>query len=204
MLELLDLYRPPGERLDAVSYVADFEARFWRIGDEGLWKLECLQNYQEHGFASWEAFRAGDWDGSLRLVEELRPGFEEYYGRISANGFRLHRTRVVQEPITPYVQWEMQILRAREQCGEAVTVLTADRAAALTGPAPLPDLVTLGAEAAYEIHYTEDGTPDGATRHTDRGTVRGMRAFIQQLHGSGQQLASYFAQRIADLTPPQL
>ena len=204
MLELLDLPRFPGERLDAAAYVADFDARFWRIGGEGLWKLECLQNYQENGFASWEAFRVGDWDGALRLAEELRPGFEEYYDKISAHGFRVHRVRVVQEPITPYVQWEMQILRFREQCGEAVAVLTAGQAAALAGPAPLPDLVTLGAEAAYEIHYTEDGTPDGATLYTDAEAVQGMRTFIQRLYGPGEQLATYFPQHIAHLAAPQV
>ena len=195
---LLDL--PRGRRFDAVSYAADFDERFWRIGEEGFWKLECLQDYQETGFPSWEAFRAGDWDGALRLVEELRPGFTEYYARSAAAGFGLHRVRVVEEPVTPYTQWEMQLLRLREQCGEAVRVIAAAPADTV---GRLPDVVVLGTEAVYQVHYTQDGTPDGATLFTERAVVDGARDFIQRLHRSGERLATWFPKHIADLEPPK-
>jgi hypothetical protein len=194
-------------RLDADAYGADFTERFWRIDGEGFWKLESRQSYRETGFPSWEAFRAGDWDGALDLVAELRPEFEQYYGKISASGFGLHRVRVTDEPVTPYVQWEMHILRLREQCGEDVAVLPSDHATALasrTGADPLPDLVVLGAEAVYEVHCTEDGAPDGATLFTDPEVVGSIRAFIQRLHASGEQLATWFPRQIAGLGAPRV
>ena len=202
MRELLD--RTLGRRLDSPSYLADFNERFWHIGREGFWKLERLQNYQEHGFASWEAFRSGDWDGSLRLIDGLRLEFARHLTRIRDAGFGHHRVRVVEEPITPYVQWELHVLQAKDQCGEDVVVVTGDQIRAFEDFNVLPDLVVLGSHAAYDVHYTQDGTPDGATLFTAPAAIAEARAFIQQLHQSGEKLGTYFPRRIAGLGAPQM
>jgi hypothetical protein len=199
LLPLLDRARAAGStRLDADAYGAEFTERFWRIDGEDFWKLESRQSYRETGFPSWEAFRAGDWAGALELAAGLRPEFEQYYGKISASGFGLHRVRLTAEPLTPYVQWEMHILRLREECGEDVAVLPA------AGLPDLPDLVVLGSEAAFEVHCTEDGAPDGATLFTDPEVVQSTRAIIQRLHASGERLASYFPRQIAGLGAPHV
>jgi hypothetical protein len=203
MRELLSRF--PGKRLDLNSYTADFDGRFWHIGDEGFWKLECLQNYQETGFPSWEAFRVGDWDGALRLIEGLRPEFEQYYGRIAAAGFGLHRVRVLRQPVAPYVQWELEVLNLRSQCGEDSVVLDSDSGRAVPQDlSDLPDLVVLGTEAVYEVHYAGDGVPDGATLHTAPDAVAGARAFVQALHRSGERLESYYTREIAGRAAPRL
>ena len=202
MRELLS--RTPGRRLDAPSYLADFIERFWRIGREGFWKLERLQTYQEHGFASWEAFRGGDWERALELIDGLRPEFEQHLARIRDSGFSHHRVRVVEEPITPYVQWELHVLQAKDQCGEDVAVVTGDQIRAFEDSGALPDLVVLGNDAAYEIHYAQDGTPDGATLFTAPAAIAGARTLIQQLHRSGEQLETYFPRKIADLVAPRM
>ena len=201
-LELLD--RTLGRRLDGPSYLADFNKRFWRIDPEGFWKLERLQSYQEHGFPSWEAFRSGDWDGALRMIDELRPEFERHLARIREAGFGHHRVRVVEEPITPYVQWELHVLQTKDQCGEDVVVVTGDQVQAFEDFEMLPDLVVLGSDAAYDVHYTQDGAPDGATLFTAPAAIAGARTFIQQLHRSGEKLETYFSRRVADLGTPQM
>jgi len=195
------LGRFTGKRLDLQAYTADFDSRFWRIGSEGFWKLECLQNYQETGFPSWEAFLAGDWAGALRLIEELRPEFEAYHGRIAAAGFGLHRVRVLEQPVTPYVQWELEVLNVRSQSGEDSVVLDSART---PDAVDLPDMVVLGTEAVYEVHYAGDGFPDGATLFTAPEAVEGAREFIQRLHRSGEKLETYYAREIADLGAPRL
>jgi hypothetical protein len=196
------LERSQGQRLDSTAYVADFEEKFWRIGSEGFWKLECLQNYQETGFASWEAFRLGNWERSLSLIEESLPQIEQQLAELAAAGISHQRARVVAEPVSPYVQWELHILNAKDQRGENITVLTPGQASALVGAGSLPDLVVLGNEAVYDIHYTENGTPDGATRHLDLAVISGARSFIQQLHRAGEKLRSYFPREIANLGAP--
>jgi hypothetical protein len=204
MRDLLD--RSKGNRLDLNSYTADFDGRFWDIGGEGFWKLECLQNYQETGFPSWEAFLTGDWAGALRLIEELRPDFEQYYNQAAAAGFGLHRVRVLERPVSAYAQWELEVLRVRSQCGEdSVVLVDGDRTQQAGQPlTDLPDVVVLGTEAAYQVHYTEDGLPDGATLFTEPEVVEGARAFIQRLYRSGERLEAFYAREIADLGAPEL
>ncbi|WP_042396853.1 DUF6879 family protein [Streptacidiphilus carbonis] len=200
MREILE--QSQGMKVDIPTYFVEFDRAFWRIGSAGFWKLECRQDYQETKSASWEAFRRGDWSGSLRLFHEQRSEFEAYYARISAVGFLHHRARVVEEPVTPYLQWELHLLQTKDQYGEGVSILTTDRLAALGVTAPLPDVVVLGREVAYEVHYTDQGQLDGATRHSARAVVDDARAFIQRLHGDGEPLASYFPRAIAGLRPP--
>ncbi|WP_370070777.1 DUF6879 family protein [Streptacidiphilus sp. MAP5-3] len=208
MSELLELRAlltaAKGVRLDSVRYVADFDERFWRIGREGFWKLECLQSYQETGFASWEAFRSGDWDAALNLIEKARPDIEQQRAELAAAGIGHHRARVVVEPVSPYVQWELHVLQAKDGCGEDVAMLTVDQVGALVGEGVLPDLVVLGDEAVYEIHYTDDGAPQGATRYLDDQVVNSARHFVQRLHRAGEKLASYFPREIAGLGAPSV
>ena len=196
------LARARGTLLDLPAYQADFDGRFWRIGGEGFWKLERMQSYQETGFPSWEALCRGEWEDALALLDTLRPGYEEYRARITAAGFGHHRVRVVEEPVTPYVQWELHLLHLKEQYWENVSVVRASQIAHLESLRTLPELVVLGAEAVYEIHYTADGAPDGATRYTEPGLVEQARAFVQELHAAGESLATYFPREIRRLDPP--
>ncbi|MBB1242317.1 hypothetical protein GL263_01815 [Streptomyces durbertensis] len=191
-----------GARLAQAAYTPDFMERFWRIGAEGFWKLERMQHYDEGDFPSWLAFRRGDWAESLRLVEELRPEYEEYFDRIGESGFGHHRVRIVERPVTPYVQWELNVLRVKYAYGERVSVLEADRVAGHEDTAPLPELCVLGAEAVYVLDYTDEGVPDGATRYTDPEAVERSRAFLRDLYAAGEDLGSYFDREIAPLPAP--
>ncbi|WP_037606978.1 DUF6879 family protein [Streptacidiphilus rugosus] len=204
LLELRALLdRARGLRLDPETYLADFEDRFWRIGPEGFWKLESLQDYQESGCTSWEAFQGGDWEKSLSLIRESQPDIERQLAKLAAAGIGHRRARVVAEPLSPYVQWELHVLHAKDRCGENVSVLTDDQAAALVGAGPLPDLVVLGDEAVYQIHYTPGGAPDGATRYFEAEAVRSARDFVRRLHHIGEPLQTYFPRAIAGLPAPR-
>ncbi|MGC9540104.1 hypothetical protein [Streptomyces sp. UG1] len=48
----------------------------------GPWKLECRQHFEEQGSPSGDAVRRGEWERSLRVVEK---------------------------PVSPYVQWELAV-----------------------------------------------------------------------------------------------
>ena len=171
-------------------------------GAEGFWKLERRQVFQEPGVGSWELFQAGDWAGSLDLIHSQRVDFTGHLDRIKAVGFSHHRVRVVERPVTPYLQWELHVLQAKDRCGEDVRVVPAGDVAALERHGPLPELVVLGADAAYEVLCTGDGLPDGARRFTDPAVVAAARELIQRLHASGEPIGDYFAREIAPLDPP--
>ncbi|GAB3955347.1 DUF6879 family protein [Streptomyces sparsus] len=192
-----------GTRLEQEAYTPDFMERFWRIGGEGFWKLERMQHYDEGDFPSWLAFREGEWEASLRHMEELRPEYEQYFGRIRGAGFGHHRVRVVERPVTPYVQWELNILHVKREYGENVSVLEADRVARHEPRGPLPELCVLGTEAVYVLDYTPDGVPDGATRFTRPDVVERSRTFVRRLYAAGEGLETYFPREIAPLAAPR-
>ncbi|MEU7070668.1 DUF6879 family protein [Streptomyces narbonensis] len=192
-----------GVRIGQAAYQADFGERFWRIGPEGFWKLERMQSYDEGDFPSWLAFRRGEWDESLRLIEESRPEYAEYYGKIAEAGFRHRRVRIVERPLDPYVQWELNILHVKNGYGEDVAVLDAERVAPYETDGPLPELCVLGDEAVYIVEYTPEGVPDGALVFTRPDVVAKARAFVRELYAAGEELGSYFPREIAHLEPPR-
>lgn len=200
MRDLLD--ESTGEYLPLLAYLDDYEKQFWAINEHGFWKLEAQQSFKEPGFGSWEAFAAGRWDEALHLIEAEREGFQQYFARIDQHGFGFHRVRLVAQPIAPYLQWELHVLRLREQCGEHIRVVQPDQLAALDADGPLPELITLGADVMYQIRYDASGILQGAVRFTDRETITTCRRFIERLYTAGEQLSSFFPRLVAPLEPP--
>jgi hypothetical protein len=191
-----------GERLELADYRADFAQRFWRIDQLGFWKLERQQFFQEPGDDSWEAFARGEWDEALRLIEARRANLEAEHRKIAEHGFRIQRVRVVEEPIIPYLQWELYLLRLREQCGSRIRVVTPAQLTRYETAGPLPEMCTLGTRVLYEVLYDEQGVLDGARRYTDPTLVRSSQRLIAELYEIGEPLADYFARRVANLPAP--
>lgn len=191
-----------GERLELAAYRADFRRHFWQIGGLGFWKLERQQFFQEPGDDSWEAFARGDWDESLRLLEAHRAELEAEHRRVAEQGFAVRRVRVVEEPIIPYLQWELHVLRLREQCGTEVRVVSPAQVARYEAHGPLPEVCTLGDSVMYEVIYDSRGTLDGARRYTEPGLVQRWRRLIAEVYAAGEPLADYFARRVAHLPAP--
>jgi hypothetical protein len=190
-----------GARLTVDEYIADFEPRFWRTEPVGGWKLERQQTFREPGNESWEASDDGDWERSKDLLERDRAGAREYQQSILDHGFEFHRVRVVEKPYSPYLIWELNCLLIRHQYGERIRIIPADAVNELERHRHLPEIVVLGDEVVYEVHYDETGAAAGATRSTDPHTIRHWRELIRDLHARGENLPDFFAREIADLAP---
>ncbi|MFJ4909720.1 DUF6879 family protein [Streptomyces sp. NPDC093249] len=192
----------PGRRLALDEYLQDFDRHFWSSGPEGFWKLERQQTFQEPGVESWEAFHRGHWDESLALIEGQRGHYEAYFRRIAGSGFALHRVRCVEEPVSPYLQWELHLLRLKAEYGEDTRVLLGDGIGRYEAGRPLAEIIVLGSSVMYEIVYDDEGRLAGGIRFDDPGEVSRCRGAIQEMHRSGEPLADYFARRVAPLPPP--
>lgn len=190
------------ERLELAAYQAEFEERFWRTDQIGFWKLERQQFFREPGFDSWEAFARGDWVESLRLLAAGRAEIETEHRRMAEHGFTVRRVRVVEEPIIPYLQWELHVLRERELCGTGVRIIGPEAVRPHETRAALPELCTLGTAVMYEIIYNEHGVLDGARRYSDPELVERCQRFIAELYAAGEPLADYFPRRVAPLPAP--
>lgn len=187
--------------MDRPTYHADFH-RMRNSGIRFLNKLERGQNFKERGFASWEAFAAGDWDRALSLVDEKRDVYARQFRESAQLNILERRLRVVDFPVTPYVQWEMFVLRLRVELGDNIRVLDARKIADIERERPVPEVVILGDVVMYEVRYDADGNAAGANRFADRALIRETLAGFDALYERGEEFHSFFDREITPLAAP--
>jgi uncharacterized protein DUF6879 len=191
-----------GEPLGDDAYVADFRARRKAIRNGESWKLERLQHFEEEDNPRRDALRRGDWQESLRLFEAAREEARETAENDKLHGSPFHRLRVVEEPLTPYVQWELHWLHMRAQAGHPTRVLSGKDVAAAEVDRLLPEIVILDNRTLYEILYTEAGAYDSTRRFTDPEIVDPWVAYVRQAYAAAEDIGSYFERAVAHLPPP--
>lgn len=168
------------ERLDRPRYHEEFY-RVLKSGIGYLHKLERGQYFKERGFSSWEAFAAGEWDRALSLTEERRDAYARQVREAEQLGVAQRRLRVVEFPVTPYVQWEMHVLRVRVETGDPIKVLDARTITDIERNHPVPEVVILGDVVMFEVRYDDDGNAAGANRFTDTALIAETTAGFETL-----------------------
>ncbi|MYS86840.1 DUF6879 family protein [Embleya scabrispora] len=205
MLDLDALVLEPacGERLALTDYRRDFRRHDDEIIGRPGWKFERRQCFEEQNSPSWEAFRRGDRRESLSLLGTRHGHWTKIAREDKERGSVFHRVRVVEEPLTPYVRWELHALRVQSECGMPIRVIGADRVRPLERSGPLPEIVSLGGRVLYEVLYTDEGLLDGAVRFVDPALVQAWESFIAGLYEIGEDAVAYFDRYVANLTDPQ-
>ncbi|SDM84042.1 DUF6879 family protein [Allokutzneria albata] len=196
--------RPTGSRLSPEDYLEDFYPRFWAIDRHDFWKLERIQSFRESGSASWDAFTRGDWEESLALIRARRDDLREYYDRVARSGFVTYRVRVVEEEISPYLQWQLHSLVQRNQLGERIRIVGGRHVSRFEPRGILPEIVTVGSSAVYEVLYDDSGSLSGAILSERSSDVESWRDFIRGLYEVGEDVEAFFARRVAPLDPPRV
>lgn len=204
---MLDLTAPTlpvghGEYLTSPDYRRDFRERNNAIHNGESWKLERLQHFEEQDDAGRDALRRGDWQEALRLIDAGRDAHRTSALDAKQRNSAFHRVRVVEEPLTPYVQWELRLLRVRAEYGHRIRVLPAEALAADETEGLLPELTLLGNRTLYRVLYTTAGVPDGALRYTDPGVVDPWVRYLRAAYAAGEDIADYFDRAVAHLPPP--
>ncbi|MFD8261913.1 DUF6879 family protein [Streptomyces griseoluteus] len=201
MFDLLvpELSDEQGKRLSSEDYKRGFRERRAAIRDGEAWKLERLQHFEERNEDSREALRQGDWQAVLRLFEAERDALVRRARDDAARGVVFHRIRVVEAPLTSYVQWELHWLRLTAECGHSVRVLPASAVATAEAGSLLPELVLLDDRTLYRVLYTDAGRPDGAVCFTDPSTVRNWAQCLRELCGAAEDIEEYFDRAVAAL-----
>ncbi|WP_405742265.1 hypothetical protein OG422_10730 [Streptomyces sp. NBC_01525] len=190
-----------GETLKRPDYLADF-GRFYESDIPFLAKIERGQTFKEHGSTSWDAFAAGDWTGALRLIEAKRDPLAAYFQDCARRGLAFRRLRIVEFPVTPYLQWEMNSFRLRSELGEEIRVLDAREIADLEQDGPLPEIVALGNSVMYAVIYDEELKGAGARRFLDPEQIATTVAEFESLYRKGEEFSEFFEREIAPLGPP--
>ncbi|TMR32629.1 hypothetical protein ETD85_22375 [Nonomuraea zeae] len=167
-----------------------------------FWKLERIQSFRQAGEPSWAAMMEGDWHRSLKLVD-ARPVPGGKPGRRAESVVR-RRIRVVEQPVTPYLQWEMHLLAPRVAAAEKVRVLDSAEVADLEIDRPLPELVVLGSLVMYEVTYDSAGAHSGARRIDDREVIAACRGELDKLYAVGEDFRTYYEREIVPLPAPRV
>jgi hypothetical protein len=189
-----------GERMELHAYYADFQKNYANIKE--FWKLERGQVYAEPGDVGWEAFNSGDWEAAMSLLESRREDLTSYFQEQVARGTVGRRVRIVSLPPTPYLQWEMHVLRLRDELGEPMRILQDVDVAGLEDEGPLPDIYTMDRQVMYQAIYDDDGVLEHALKYTGQALVSRCRDFIADLYARGEPISSFFEREIAPLPPP--
>lgn len=190
-----------GTSLDPHSYLADFWPHFQQLSDAFV-KFERFQTFREPEVPSWVAMTEGDWDRSVRLAQEMRGEIEAEISGVAAGGARMRRIRVIEPPISPYLQWESQVLRLRAEAGEDIRVVGPKDIAGWEAGGTLPELVVLDDRVLYEVCYDDTDALSGARRIDDPTVVKECRADLAHLFDHGEDFLAYFQREIAPLPPP--
>lgn len=151
-----------GERMPLPAYYADFERHFARARE--FWKLERGQVFAEPGDISWEAFDSGDWEEAMRLLEDRREDLKSYHEETAGAGTATRRIRIVSLPVTPYLQWELHLLKVRDETGGPIRILLDSDVADLEDEGPLPDIYTIDRSIMYRAIYDQHGVLDYALK----------------------------------------
>ncbi|PRY00489.1 DUF6879 family protein [Allonocardiopsis opalescens] len=191
-----------GVRLSRTEYHADFD----RVAESVtgvMWKLERSQTFREPDDPAWRSFVAGEWDEVLSLFDAERDDIAAEVAKDAERGVRLRRLRVVEEPVSAYLQWEMHSFKVLAECGVDVRVVGAQAISEWEVGAPVPEMVVLGDRVLYEVLYDESWAPCGARRIDDPEVVAGVVADIGRLYAGAEPLIEYFDREIAPLPPPK-
>jgi len=193
-----------GEHLTDKEFFTDFNRRFWR--NNSFYKLERAQHFAEPHDPSWQAFAHGRWEEALELIQARRPSLEAQHRKATASGTIPRRIRFVEEPLTPYLQWELHLLNLRnEVTGGTIRVLPAMIIAADEHAygSVLPEICTMGDAAMYLHQYDAHGVQHHNLRYTDTKTVQAWHHYTEDLWNSGWPLTDYFDSYVRHLPAPQ-
>lgn len=191
----------PGAELDLAAYSDAYDEAYTQIVFR---KLERRQTFREPEVPSWEAFAVGDWERALELNELERDAVRAKVAEDDRLGVESRRLRVVEYPVTPYLQWEMQYFRLLAEEGEDLRVIDESEVRHLEADRLLPEVVILGDRVLFEVLYDADGTAYGARRIDDPKAIKEAGREVADLYARAEPLLDYFAREIAPLPPPAI
>jgi hypothetical protein len=121
--------RPPpwalqdGTRLDLDEFSAKF-SEAWSTLTSRFLKLECRQTYREvETNESQAAYESGETQRARDLLALEAEADRPLYEDIAKQGIDYARIRLIQEPLSPYLQYELISYEIRQAMGENIEVV---------------------------------------------------------------------------------
>lgn len=189
-----------GDLLDLQAHRRQFRVDYLtasRTGRFGFGKLEAGQRFQEPDSIAWRAFADGRVRDALAENERRRDELTAYAAQTAAAGIQSRRARVVTGPLDPYLLWELDLLRIRDELGLRTRVIDLGAHPNLGRPEDYPEVVTIGDHLAYWLLYSPGGLQTGSVRFDDPGVIRQAQATTVALYDRGEPVSDFFARKVA-------
>lgn len=177
------------------QFLAEFRTAWSRLRSRFL-KLETWQSYQELAAnVSQEAFRQGNLDRVRRLLRAEAEGDRPLYQDVKQRGLDYARIRLIKEPLTDYLRYELMSYQIRAEMGEPIVVVRTDPATPLPN-ADLFDLLLFDRETALVHDYGTAGVgaQTGGWLVRDREIIEELERRVLALREQAVPLHRYVAE----------
>ncbi|MEV0402985.1 DUF6879 family protein [Actinoallomurus sp. NPDC050550] len=115
-------------RLDLEEFGKAFAGAWLQIESRFL-KLECWQTYRElEANESQQVYERGDIESARELLRQEAELDRPLYEEVSRRNIEYARVRLIQEPLSAYLQYELLSYRIRADMGENIEVVRCDPA----------------------------------------------------------------------------
>jgi hypothetical protein len=179
-------------RLDLEEFGSLF-ARAWSRIQSRFLKLECWQTYRERETnKSQAAYDNGDVSRARELLRQEAEIDRPLYEDIRTRGIDYTRIRLIQEPLTPYLRYELMAYRIREDMGENIEVVRCGNDLELPSEDYF-DFLLFDRHTALIHDYGDTGLQSGGwiTRNTD--VISSLETLAVRLRASAFPLREFVA-----------
>jgi hypothetical protein len=164
-------------------------ADLFRSFSHTAWRWEAQGTYHQPGEVEpWQRWREGI--PVLSDLEWLRPWLDDVRAATQA-GRKFERVRMMTEPLTEYLRWQVEVAPANIEAGEVMHVIP--ESTARTVGLPKEDFWLFDDERVAVLHFTPDDLL-GAEIITDPATVARYRSW--------RDLAMQYAVAFEDYVKP--
>lgn len=192
-LTLFDLVRrADGPRLSRPTYLAETRRLRENPGWHGQWwRVYRKDGYDMPGDMAWEAWRAGDRERALRLLDEEIPELEGQRGYLRSCGVADRRLWVPDLPLDSHGKFLAESHRRRAAAGLPVDVRPAHTLPYLEYQDRIPEVTVFYDYAVYRLCYTPDGVPDGAVRLAIPGLAIRYARILEEIALMGSPIREF-------------
>jgi hypothetical protein len=185
--------------LDLDEFGTAFASAWSRIGSRFL-KLECWQAYREAETSrSQTVYERGDIDTARDLLQREAEADRPLYEDIDQRHLEYARVRLVQDPLSAYLEYELLSYRIRADMGENIEVVHCDPALRLPDERHFDFLLFDRHTALIHDYGTgEVGLQTGGWLTHQPDVIAGLEETISRLRRDAMPLQQYLAKTQLD------
>ncbi|WP_345430896.1 DUF6879 family protein [Actinoallomurus vinaceus] len=180
--------------MDLDEFGSAFADAWSRIESRFL-KLECRQAYRElEASASQAAYERGDIEAACTLLRQEAEADRPLYEDVRRRGIEYARVRLVQEPLTDYLAYELLSYRIRADMGESIEVVVCDAALRLPDEHHFDFLLfNRHTTLIHDYGVRKVGLQTGGWLTHEPEVIATLEQTITTLHRSAVPLQTYLA-----------